>query len=216
MEVLMVRRATSSAFVGGAYVFPGGAIDAVDRSDTAHRIFGGGETSAWWSAAVRETAEEAGIVIPAIAGQPALVRGIKGAHLLEMLESGGYAFDASRFGYLSNWVTPKGQPRRFDTRFFVTEAPGGLEVAPDAAEVTEAIWVTPQDALAHRKERTWMLVPPTVATLRLLAGFSEPDAVLAFAGAQSFVPRLEPRIVMDEGSLRILMPGDPGYEEADR
>ncbi|GBD85057.1 NUDIX domain protein [bacterium BMS3Abin02] len=214
LEVLMVRRAVSSAFVGGAYVFPGGAVDAADRSDTARRIFGDGETSPWLSAGVRETAEEAGVVIPAGPGQPAIPRGVKGSRLLGMLDHDGYVFDERRFAYLSNWVTPKGQPRRFDTRFFVTDAPAGLEAAPDAAEVTEAVWVTPHDALAYRRERGWTLIDPTVATLKLLGAYEDPGAVLAFAERQVSVPRIEPRIVMRFGSLRLLMPGDPGYDEA--
>ena len=210
----MVRRATSSAFVGGAHVFPGGAVDAADRSDVARRIFGDDETSPWLSAAVRETAEEAGVIIPAGPGQPAVPKGVKGSRLLGILDDDGYVFDAKRFAYLSNWLTPKGQPRRFNTRFFVTDAPAGLEAAPDAAEVTEAIWVTPHDALAYRRERKWTLVPPTVATLKLLGAYEDPREVLAFAEGQAFVPRIEPRIVIHEGSLRILMPGDSGYEEA--
>ena len=210
----MVRRASASAFVGGAYVFPGGALDDADRSELARRLFGVGAASPWWSAAVRETAEEAGVVVPT--GQPRSVipDGTKGIGLLESLEAGGYRFDASRFAYLSNWVTPRGQPRRFDTRFFVTDAPGNLEAAPDASEVTEAVWVTPRDALVHRKERRWAMVPPTVATLRLLAEYEDPTAVLAFAAGQASVPRVEPRIVIRDGKPRILMPGDPGYAEA--
>jgi len=214
LEVLMVRRAVSSAFVGGAYVFPGGAVDAADRSDTARRIFGDGAISPWLSAGVRETAEEAGVIIPAGPRQPTVPKGVKGSRLLGVLDDDGYVFDARRFAYLWNWVTPKGEPRRFDTRFFVTDAPAGLEAAPDAAEVTEAVWVTPHDALTYSRERGWTLVPPTVATLELLAGYEDPEAVLAFAERQAVVPRIEPRIVVSEGFLRLLMPGDSGYEEA--
>ncbi len=37
MEVLMVRRSSASVFVGGAYVFPGGAVDGDDHSDLARQ-----------------------------------------------------------------------------------------------------------------------------------------------------------------------------------
>jgi 8-oxo-dGTP pyrophosphatase MutT (NUDIX family) len=210
----MVRRSSSSVFVGGAYVFPGGAIDEVDTSDTARTLFGDGASAPWLSAAVRETAEEAGLVVPTGGGH--IPRGLRGAELLEALAADGYLFDESRLAYFSNWVTPKGQPRRFDTRFFVTDAPKGTHAFPDAVEVTEAIWVTPHEALENRTNRHWMLVPPTIATLELLTGFDTSDEVLAYARRQTSITRIEPRIGRgDDGSPSLLMPGDPGYEEAD-
>jgi 8-oxo-dGTP pyrophosphatase MutT (NUDIX family) len=214
VEVLMVRRSASSVFVGGAYVFPGGALDDVDRSELARSLFGNERMSAWRSAAVRETAEEAGIVVPAGPGQPAIDGGTTGRSLLETLAEGGYRFDESRLAYLSNWVTPRGQPRRFDTRFFVTDAPRDLEAVPDASEVTEAVWVTPRTALANRRQG-WAMVTPTVATLQLLCTYDDPAAVVSFARSQKTVPRIESRIVtVRGGSVRLLMPGDAGYEEA--
>ena len=213
LEVLMVRRATSSVFVGGAYVFPGGALDEVDRSDTARRLFGDGPLSPWLSAAVRETAEEAGLVVPT--GPIETPRTAHGVELLRALDDAGYAFDRSRLAYLSNWVTPKGQPRRFDTRFFVTDAPEYAQASPDGTEVTDTVWVAPGDALEHRARGEWTLVPPTIATLETLAEFDDAAAVLAFAHRQESVPRFEPRVVRQEGTLKILMPGDAGYDEAE-
>jgi 8-oxo-dGTP pyrophosphatase MutT (NUDIX family) len=213
LEVLMVRRAASSVFVGGAHVFPGGALDAVDRSETARRLFGDGPLSAWLSAAVRETAEEAGLVVPA--GQIETPRRTHGMELLRALDEAGYVFDPSRFAYLSNWVTPKGQPRRFDTKFFVTDAQEQTQASPDATEVTETVWVTPRSALERWSRGEWMLVRPTLETLRTLAGFDEADAVLSFARSQRSIPRIEPRVVQQDGALKILMPGDAGYEQAD-
>lgn len=214
IEVLMVRRASSSVFVGGAHVFPGGALDAVDRSETARKLFGDGPLSPWLSAAVRETAEEAGLIVPT--GRIEAPRKTRGMDLLRALDEAGYVFDPSRFAYLSNWVTPKGQPRRFDTRFFVTDAPEKTQASPDATEVTETVWVTPSAALDHWSRGEWMLVQPTLSTLRTLAEFDETEAVLSFAHSQTFIPRIEPRVIRRDGTLRILMPGDAGYEEADR
>lgn len=213
LEVLMVRRATSSVFVGGAYVFPGGAVDGVDRSDTARELFGESPLSPWLSAAVRETAEEAGLIVPT--GSIAAPRTSRGFELLHSLAGSGYRFDRSRFAYLSNWVTPRGQPRRFDTKFFVTDAPEQTTATPDGAEVTETVWITPREALDRRSRGEWMLVRPTIATLKTLSEFEETSAVLAFAQAQDSIPRIEPQIVERDGRLRILMPGDPGYEGAD-
>ena len=176
IEVLMVRRASSSVFVGGAHVFPGGALDVVDRSETARKLFGDGPLSPWLSAAVRETAEEAGLVVPT--GEIEAPRKTRGMDLLRALDEAGYVFDPSRFAYLSNWVTPSA-------------------------------------ALDHWSRGEWMLVQPTFSTLRTLAEFDETEAVLSFAHSQTSIPRIESRVVRRNGTLRILMPGDAGYEEAD-
>jgi len=213
LEVLMVRRAASSVFVGGAHVFPGGALDAVDRSETARKLFGDGPLSPWLSAGVRETAEEADLIVPT--GQIDTPRRTHGMELLRVLDEAGYVFDSSRFAYLSNWVTPKGQSRRFDTKFFVTDASEQTRASPDAAEVTETVWVTPRAALDHWSRGEWMLVRPTLATLKTLAKFDETDEVLSFAHSQTSIPRIEPRVVEQGGTLKILMPGDDGYDEAD-
>jgi 8-oxo-dGTP pyrophosphatase MutT (NUDIX family) len=53
LEVLLVRRTPRARFMGGMWVFPGGAVDAGEgEGDAAHRV-----------AAVRELQEEAGILV---------------------------------------------------------------------------------------------------------------------------------------------------------
>jgi 8-oxo-dGTP pyrophosphatase MutT (NUDIX family) len=53
LEVLLVKRTPAARFMGGVWVFPGGAVDTSEgEGDTAHRI-----------AAVRELQEEAGISV---------------------------------------------------------------------------------------------------------------------------------------------------------
>lgn len=210
----MVRRSASSSFVGGAYVFPGGAVEEIDRGELATQLFGP-EGSSWYSAAVRETIEEVGLVVPAGPSQPSVASGLRGVEVLEALQDGGYRFDQSRLVLLSNWVTPRGQPRRFDTRFFLTDAPRDAHVAADDVEVHDAVWVRPTDALAHHTAHEWMLVPPTVETLRWLVPHEEPSTAM-FTAAASPTPRIAPRMVFgDDGSVTILLPGDTGYEDAE-
>ncbi len=215
--MLMVRRASASAFVGGAYVFPGGAIDDGDRGDLAHRAVSGiddEEMFPWAAAALREAAEESGVlVLNAPAVEPVLV-GLHGAHLYEALIARDLTLDGGRLAYLSNWVTPVGEPRRFDTRFFLAEVEAGTEAHPDQHEVTEATWISPLAALERAKEKNWFMLPPTVLTLRTLARFDTPREAVAFARAQEHVPRIEPKLVVGEdGSIRILMPGQHGYDD---
>src|SRR5256884_2511586 len=65
VEVLMIQRAKSAAFLGGAYVFPGGALDAAD-SDLKRRILGSlppEPPAEYYIAAVRECFEEAGVAL---------------------------------------------------------------------------------------------------------------------------------------------------------
>ena len=215
MEVLMVRRAAASAFVGGGYVFPGGAVDDDDHTDLARQAVSGVEDPElfpWAAAALREAAEESGVLVMS-APDPALL-GLHGSELYEALVAAGMALDGGRLAYLSNWVTPAGEPRRFDTRFFLAEVSPGTEARPDEHEVTETTWITPAGALERAKKREWFMLPPTVLTLRTLARFETPVEAITFARSQANVPRIEPKLVVGEGgSIQILMPGQAGYDE---
>jgi len=215
MEVLMVRRSSASAFVGGAHVFPGGAVDGDDHSDLARQAVSGVDDSEmfpWAAAALREAAEEAGVLVMP-EPDPALV-GLHGSDLYSALVAAGTALDGGRLAYLSNWVTPAGETRRFDTRFFLAEVPAGTGARADEHEVTEASWITPASALMRAKQRDWFMLPPTVLTLRTLARFETPGEAVAFARSQDNVPRIEPKLMVGEdGSIRILMPGQLGYDD---
>lgn len=209
MEVAMVRRAGSAAFVGGAYVFPGGAVEEIDRSDLARRAVSGvpdPEMFPWVAAALREAAEEAGVLITT---QPvAGLEGLHGPDLYQALAERSAAFDGARLAYLSNWVTPEGPPRRFDTRFFVAVVDPGTQLRADGDEVTRAVWVAPQLALERADSGEWLMIPPTLETLRVLGRFGDPAEAVAFAAAQDSVPRFEPQLVTrPDGSVAVLMPG---------
>ena len=210
----MVRRSKASAFVGGAYVFPGGAIDEVDRSDLARRAVSGvddPEMFPWAAAALREAAEEAGVLV--LADPDPALRDLHGSDLYRGLVAAGLTLDGGRLAYLSNWVTPAGEPRRFDTRFFLAEVAAGTEAHPDEHEVTEATWITPARPGTGQTEGV-VHASPTVLTLRTLARFETPGKAVAFARSQDTVPRIEPKLVVGEGgSIQILMPGQHGYDD---
>ncbi len=216
IEVAMVRRSGRAAFVGGAHVFPGGAVDAIDRSALARRAVGGVEDDGmfpWVAAALRETAEEAGVLI---ADEPvAGVEGLHGSAFYRALVDRSVSLDGRRLAHLWTWVTPAGQPRRFDTRFFVASVDPATSLRPDGREVTEAVWVAPALALRRAGSGEWMMIPPTLETLRLLGKFEHPGDAVSFAADQTAAPRIEPRILVRPGSSVIVFPGDPGYEEAE-
>jgi len=216
-EVLMVRRVRSAVFMGDARVFPGGALDEADHSPLAARAVrwhGDPAELPWRAAGLRELAEEAGVLLTDPPGVSAVG---KGAGLYEALVDEGAVLDADRLTYFSNWVTPRfrGAARRFDTRFYVVVVPPGTEAGADRAEVTEASWVTPAEALRRAAEGEWKVEFPTLCHLQALAGCSAADEVPALAPPPGEMVAVHPRVVLlgDEG-FRILLPGDPGYDEA--
>jgi 8-oxo-dGTP pyrophosphatase MutT (NUDIX family) len=214
-EVLMVRRASSAVFMGDAYVYPGGSLDDADRGPLATQAVcwdGASDELPWRAAALRELVEEAGVFVTDPPGVPAPG---EGSNLYRGIMRAGARFDGRRLAYLSNWVTPRGAPRRFDTRFFVTEVPKGTAAEADRREVFDQVWVTPAEALRRAADGEWQVEFPTRVHLELLEGFESPAAVIAHANAQDRVARIEPRIAFDdEGGFSVLLPGQPGYEAA--
>ncbi len=210
-EVLMVRRAGASACMGGAHVFPGGAIDPIDRGDEAAAAVAGDDADfhPWWAAGLRELAEEAGVYATVPDADPSGWAGLHGTDLYRAVTGAGCRFAGDRLIYVSNWVTPPGPPRRFDTRFFLVQVPAGTPATPDGHEVTEAVWATPQQALANP---SWTIPLPTRWHLELLARHPTADATIA-AARQADVPRIAPQVVPRAGGRRILLPGEPGFDE---
>jgi 8-oxo-dGTP pyrophosphatase MutT (NUDIX family) len=208
----MVRRNRKSVFMGGAHVFPGGAVEDFDRGADAARVVawtGTPEEHPWRAAAVRELAEEAGVVLcddgPRFDGQ-------QGADFYRLLLDAGAVVDAGRLEYLSNWVTPIGPPRRFDTRFFVTTVPPDTLITSDRREVFDAEWVDPEAALAAAEEGRWQIELPTKVHLELLAGFDSAAAVVEHARLAE-PSRIEPQVaVTDDGEISVLLPGQSGFE----
>lgn len=207
----MVRRNRDAVFLGGAHVFPGGAVDDIDHGDLARSVVrwtGADDEFPWRAAAVRELAEEAGVCV----GPDLDPDGLEGAALYEMLAEVDEMLDADALVYVSNWVTPVGPPRRFDTRFYVVEATG--RIVTDDREVFEAEWVRPEDALTRSDAGDWFLEFPTRMTLAAFTGHSDAASFVAQARAMP-VRRVAPRIGMaSDGTRRILLEGDPGFEDA--
>lgn len=243
LEVLMVRRNLQSDFVGGAYVFPGGAVDPHDAGPEAEAVCQGRsdpEASAllglasgglaYWVAALRETFEEAGLLLAERPGGPLLLGGER--HEEARLAAGRAAVNAGtlRFldlcrderlrltvgdvHYFAHWITPAGATRRYDTRFFVAAAPSGQEAAHDAGETIADTWITPRRALEGHRRGAFDLIFPTVRNLQAISRFTTSAELLEAARAAArTVPAIEPRLVVDGTGVRIMLPGDEGYED---
>jgi 8-oxo-dGTP pyrophosphatase MutT (NUDIX family) len=170
-EVLLVQRNPQQRFMGGAWVFPGGAVHDGDADHAA--------------AAVRELEEEAGVTLP----------------------------NDHRVVPWSRWITPPEVVVRFDTWFYVTEAPPGAEATVDGAECVDARWLRPAAALEDHERGELMLVFPTIKHLEALAQMGSVAEALEKASSREVVP-VQPRVVVRDGAAAVLLPGDPGYEQA--
>jgi hypothetical protein len=120
--------------------------------------------------------------------------------------------------YFACWETPKIQPKRWQTRFFIAGLPPGQAADCDGREITETRWLRPADACARATQDDLKMPFPTTRTLADLAGFGEVAGMIAWAAAQPArgITRIRPAMVTVDGGAKILVPGDPGYEEADQ
>jgi len=212
VEVLMVRRTAKAAFAAGAYVFPGGAVDSSDRTVAeSGRVCGRDvdpEDLAFWVTALRETFEEAGILAGAsVAADPLELERQRDAlncgdaAFSDVLDTFDAVVDVARIPYISRWVTPKGETRRFDTRFFLVDAPGGQEAAHDENETTASEWVLPREALRRSAAGEIFMLPPTIANLTWLAEQATVAAAVE-AGLAKRVDVERPEVVLrDDGAL---------------
>ena len=201
----MAQRGAGARFMGGAWVFPGGVVDAADGEAPALAALNGstGADAAWRAAALREMVEETGIWF---AEHPFVVPADRRLHGAEVYASAAASperrFDAGALQYFSNWVTPSVVPVRFDARFYVATVDHGIEGIADGREMDAVEWVHPQTALADSRSAGMVLPLPTRKTLQHFSELGSPQAIVDFATAQTAVPPIQPRLrTRDDGSL---------------
>jgi 8-oxo-dGTP pyrophosphatase MutT (NUDIX family) len=169
-EVLLVQRNPAARFMGGAWVFPGGAVH-------------GAESPA--EAGLRELEEEASLVVDGGAGS--LVP-------------------------FSRWITPAQVKVRFDTFFYVVQSPDGAEARPDGEECVGLVWKRPAEALEDYARGELELVFPTIKHLEQLTEHPTAAATIAAARGRE-VTAVQPRIVVSGDGARVLLPGEPGFDD---
>jgi 8-oxo-dGTP pyrophosphatase MutT (NUDIX family) len=190
-EVLLVRRNDRVAFMGGAFVFPGGRLDAADRAPLP-------------AAARLEEPPR----FPDLSADDELT--YRRAAVRELLEEAAVSVDVGALIPIGHWVTPEIEIRRYDTRFFLTVLPPGQEARHDEGETTEIAWWRPTDALARGLSGAIMLPPPTWTTLRQLEQHSTMAATLDWARTTPLV-RIQPNFVKDGTTSMLTLPGDPSF-----
>ncbi len=174
LEVLLVKRNPAARFMGGAWVFPGGAVDRGEgEGDAALRAAG-----------LRELSEEAGIEL---LGPEDLVP-------------------------FSRWITPPEVKIRFDTWFYLAELPAGATPTVDGSEVVDSRWYEPAAALQAGADGELLLVFPTIKHLERLSRFASARELLEHARGAEIRP-VQPRVIMTGEQARVVLPGEPGYEQ---
>ncbi|MEU2582912.1 NUDIX hydrolase [Streptomyces avermitilis] len=229
--VHMLRRRTSMAFAGGAYAYPGGGVDP---RDDERQVRWAGPTRAWWAnrlgvdetsaqavvcAAVRETYEEAGVLLAGPtpdtvvgdttgddweADRAALVA--RDLSFAEFLDRRGLVLRSDLLGAWTRWITPEFEPRRYDTWFFVAALPEGQRTRNASTEADRTVWIRPADAADGYDKGELLMMPPTVATLRQLLPYTAAAEVLAAAPARDLTPVLA-KARLEDGEIVLSWPG---------
>ncbi len=208
LEVFMLRRHPRTAF-GSVHVFPGGVVDLTDHAaDLDRRCPGLTDADAsdqlgidhgglaFWVAAIRESFEEAGVLL----ARHADGRAVRFDHapeverrfddhrrqvhagsrsLLAVLVAEDLVLSVDQVRYVSHWITPEGEPKRFDTRFFLARAPEGQAYLHDDDEIIGSEWVRPADALARCRVGEFDMIWPTISSLESIGAFPSADDLLA-------------------------------------
>jgi len=221
MEVLLLKRHRSSGFVPGAYVFPGGRTDAADADpallERALNFRPANVPMYYWFAAVREVFEETGVLLArresewvddtASSSEMQLLR----VSLLEeritlkaALRQCDCRIDFEDVVYFAHWITPEAEPRRYDTRFFLARLPKDREVQFDPREMTDALWLSPAEALDRFAAGKLPMVFPTVRTLEQLVPFKTTTEALHGFRTRDVEPVM-PRLVRTETGVGIVI-----------
>ncbi|MFE9648943.1 NUDIX hydrolase [Streptomyces sp. NPDC006365] len=229
--VHMLRRRASMAFAGGAYAYPGGGVDPRDDD---RQIRWTGPTRAWWAsrlgvdetsaqaivcAAVRETYEEAGVLLAGPtpdsvvgdttgddweADREALVA--RDVSFAEFLDRRGLVLRSDLLGAWTRWITPEFEPRRYDTWFFVAALPDGQRTRNASTEADRTVWIRPGEAADAYDKGDLLMMPPTIATLRQLRSYDTAAEALAAAPGRDLAPVLA-RARLEDGELVLSWPG---------
>jgi glyoxylase-like metal-dependent hydrolase (beta-lactamase superfamily II)/8-oxo-dGTP pyrophosphatase MutT (NUDIX family) len=232
-QVLMIQRVQNAAFLGGAYVFPGGALDSADAelrflrrvvgltdAEASARLGVPEKGIAYWVAAVRECFEEAGVLLaldadhrPVGAERAAALATNRKRSFLDLLEKENLFIPAQQVAYYGHWITAPGRSRRFDTRFFVAQAPEGQEGSHDASEAVHHIWIRPEDALKRGEKGEIELVPATQQTLRDMGRFAEPRLAFEYARDQTEIEVNRACWAQGKDGPKLFRRADPQYFE---
>ncbi|MCD6673144.1 MAG: NUDIX hydrolase [Burkholderiaceae bacterium] len=238
LEVLMLRRHVKSDVLGGAFVFPGGKLDAADRVVAGSRCvdappqrlharlgepqLDAREAAALFVAACRETLEESGVLFAhgADAGHARRARenALHAQAFDAVLDALSLRLDTEALVPWTRWITPRVpamMSRRFDARFFVAQLPAGQQARHDDHEATESVWLRPRAAIERYRRREIVLAPVQLMSLVHLARHDSAASVLDEARTR-MPPLIEPEPFEESGVRAIAYPGHPRHPVRER
>lgn len=231
LEVFLVERHHRIDFASGALVFPGGKADPGDAEPEAHRRCRGvaglpADAATARVAGIREAFEECGVLLARPAGGDALVDAGRAAALVErhaaalradriaigaVAEAEDLELAGDALVPFAHWITPEFMPKRFDTHFFLAQAPPDQLAVHDGSESVDSLWMRPADALAAAGTGRRTVIFPTRMNLAKLARSDTVAQALAAARAAPVVTVL-PRVVKGADGPRLCLPADAGYD----
>ncbi len=222
IEVLMTRRSMTASFAPGAYVFPGGGIDALDSASHAQARRRATQSDLHLTqaiAAIRESFEELGVLLArrndgSMADHSDIAALDRSQAFAAQCATQGLTLAADEVFVLAHWITDRDLARRFDVPFLVARMPEGQAPVADEAEQFEPVWVRPADALKRHREGQFFIIFPTIRTLERLLDYTEVDAVLqACAATEQPLWTSCPRAGLLAGREARFMEGDLPYGE---
>ncbi len=231
LEVLMVERHHKIDFVAGAMVFPGGAIDEADGDPAlAARCDGveglGDAERAFRVGGIRETFEEAGVLLARRRNEESLVgerdlAELSARHRIDvhegrtamrqLAEREDLVLACDRMVPFAHWITPAMMPKRFDTRFFLVDAPTDHVAVHDGTESVDSAWIRPADAVADAEAGRRQVIFPTLMNVKKLGRAANVADALGAARREPIVPVL-PVVEDRDGVPTLVLPQDAGYE----
>lgn len=225
-EIFMLKRTSQASFAGGMYVFPGGRVDGDDHLHKYDAVREGPSEAqqpqaealgfdwrGYWIAGIRESFEEAGLLLAYTSGGDLLAyddndtrerfAGYRAplhageVSLFEICQREGLRLAVDRIHFYNRFVTPLGRPRRFDTRFFIAEAPEKQTGEHDAKETVDSIWISPAKALERHEQEEFGLMNVTRIQLERLAVYGSKKALLEMARTSDVFPVHRPVLPVD-------------------
>jgi 8-oxo-dGTP pyrophosphatase MutT (NUDIX family) len=230
LEVFMVVRHHQIDSFSGALVFPGGKLEEADGAPSLRARCGGADKIddaelKFRVAGVREAFEECGVLLARKRGQRALIAAadLKGietrwraklakdeASIVDMVEAEDLEIATELMTPYAHWITPTFVPKRFDTWFFLAEAPEDQIALHDGSESTDSVWIGAQEAIEEAKAGKRTLVHATLKNLELLAEGKTVAGAISAATARKIVT-VQPWVEEREGKKFLHIPEGAGY-----
>ena len=242
MQVFMMKRSLRSNF-GGIWVFPGGILEDQDQDIAKKNYFSGinekkakailnydQESLSYWIASLRETFEETGALIANRENNsfftPTEDEAINLERLRSDLNNGKISFISilkqlklkialERLIYISHWITPDVETKRYTTRFFLTSLNEEVTLTHDDFEGTDSKWIGINEALEAHKAGRISLIMPTIKNLESISSYKNTQEMISAKNAikAKDIPAIEPKFFKENGQWKGLLPGEYGYED---